>query len=1127
MAKFKKTNDVSGTGRKANNYEAHNTNKQASSKKTSYSGETSHKNVHKATHENHTSSTTTNDVSRKIKTNNVQTSSNIQESATSRIHENTSSYSSNRFVESESTSHYERKPDISSSYSNKNDYSYGRPGGYVGTSSHVNSSFIASKPAVGKTHTSMNEDSLKNALGAMNYDVNRKTGTSHVQTASQAQVMAAMRTISSTNSYNSNHISSGYQPRLNSKVGGFDAVRNSYENNWKTSDSANFISAPRMSVYGDVSTNVSLNKEELAVFSKFAQKNGMTFETVQEGSNTQIFIKPSEIGKLKAVTSQIVTSNNKASIVDKLNKATSALGSIKNGTVSALGQVSKLSSSDDMGTAAVGSVASAAVLGIKGFETAQRVSELGIKGGAATAKGAYAVGDFAVKGVKTLDSFVGIARVTPLSNNAFQVLKSQALSTGLNQTQIAKGLLQGTQNAKTLLNHGVNGAQTIIHASLKTGRQIIVAGKVTRNVFAGAYSAKQIVHAAGYGIGKGAAAIGYGAKTLGINGIKAAAKGVRWTFVKAFPKTFKFLGKGSIGTWRFGAKALMGSGDLGLQSVGTAMEASYQAVNVSVKTVKATAKTIQTGGKTIVYAGKGAYRAGKGIVHGVKFIKNNGLKAAWNKARNKAAKAAAEGIKGVANALLEIIKRLGMKLVVPLALIIVVAIGFNLITTPVMAVAGVFGGVFNDDDTGDEINIDEYLHDSTKGVPAKTEAIKNDIVDKLVNAESSYDIVRFRANTSEGEGGLVVEHTYDAVNSVFPSDEEIIEMVKPLFQAVILMNYDNSPSDTECQDLLNHIMDTMFTVVQEDTTEYCGQDIVTGEGEIDYCSSCGAIHAHDDCPNPLPIAYHSSYTCDLCCYYYCPGHEHVNGDGTRTTTYCSGCTHACNGHIDCGGHAVTTFTLNCDGIYSLVQEYFLDPIDALESTSPRSDDEEKQLSLLKSYYEIFEEMAKLVSIGGYSGGLTVEDLSGVHWVNGSRTGCDAIIEYAKQYLGNTGGQTFWSYLGFRSRVSWCACYVYYIMQNSGYGGSYPSSSNYAYCPTMASAFSAAGRFANSDFRDIVAGDVIYFDYKHEGETHHTGLVIGRDDTKVYTIEGNSGDKVKIKSYDLNSSVIYGYGLMNY
>lgn len=1098
MAKYKKTNNVSGVGRNANNYEAQNTSKNTTTKSTSY-----------------------NDIGRKVKTDNVQTSSQIQASAVSRTQENTSSYSSNKFVESASSSHYERKPDIQGDYGKNNDYSYSKPNSYVGTSNHVNSSFIASKPVSGRTHTSLSEDSLKNALGSMNYEVNRKTGTSHVQTASQAQVMAAMRTVTSTNSYNSNHISSGYQPRLNSKMGGFDAVRHSYENNWRTSDSSNFISASRMSIYGDVNTKVTLNKEELEVFSKFAKKSGMAFETVADGANTQIFIKPSELGKLKEVTSQIVTSNNKASIVDKLNKASNFAGGLKNGAVSVLNQVSKLSSSDDMGTAAVGSMASAAVLGIKGFETAQRVSDIGIKGGAATIKGATAVGDFAVKGYKTVDSFVGIARVTPLSNKAFQVLKSQALGTGLDQTQIAKGLLKTAQNAQTVLNHGVNGVQTVIHATIKTGQQIAIAGKITRNVFAGAYSAKQIVHAAGYGIGKGAAAIAYGAKKVGVSGIKAAAKGVRWTFVKGFPKTFKFLGKGSIGTWRFGAKALMGSGDLGLQSVGTAMEASYQAANVSVKTVKATAKTIQTGGKTIVYAGKGAYRAGRGVVQGVKFIKNNGLKAAWNKARQKAGKAAVNGLKNAGNALLEILKRFGTKLIVPLAVIIVAVVGFNLLATPVMAVAGIFGGVFNDEN-GNEVNIDDYLCDGTKGVPAKTTALKNEIVDTLSTAEGSYDIVRFRANTSEGAGGLVTEHTYEAVSAVFPSDDEIIEMIKPLFQAVILMNYDNNPTEAQCQDILNHIMDTMFTIVQVDTTEYCGQDIVTGEGEIDYCDSCGAIHAHDDCPNKLGVVYHSSYTCDRCCYYEEPSYYDPDlGDYVTYTT------EECGGHIDCGGHSVTTYTLNCDGIYSLVQEYFLDPIDDLENTSPRTDEQEKQLYTIKEYYEIFEEMARHVGIGGYSGGLTVEDLSGVQWVNGSRTDYNAIIEFAKQYLGNIGGQPFWSNLGFESRVAWCACYVYYVMEHSGYGGSYPSSSNYASCQTMANAFSSAGRFANSDFTDIVAGDVIYFDWGGDGHTDHTGLVIGRDETKVYTIEGNSGDKVKIKSYNLNSSVIYGYGLMNY
>ena len=115
----------------------------------------------------------------------------------------------------------------------------------------------------------------------------------------------------------------------------------------------------------------------------------------------------------------------------------------------------------------------------------------------------------------------------------------------------------------------------------------VMVGQVTRNVFSGAYSGKQLMSATGYGIRKGAAAIGYGAQKLGFNGIKAAAKGVRWTFTSAFPKTFKILGKGSIGTWSFAGKALMGSEDLGLKAVGTAMETTYQTTRVSVKTAKA------------------------------------------------------------------------------------------------------------------------------------------------------------------------------------------------------------------------------------------------------------------------------------------------------------------------------------------------------------------------------------------------------------------------------------------------------------------------------------------------------------------------------------------------------------
>ena len=62
--------------------------------------------------------------------------------------------------------------------------------------------------------------------------------------------------------------------------------------------------------------------------------------------------------------------------------------------------------------------------------------------------------------------------------------------------------------------------------------------------------------------------------------------------------------------------------------------------------------------------------------------------------------------------------------------------------------------------------------------------------------------------------------------------------------------------------------------------------------------------------------------------------------------------------------------------------------------------------------------------------------------------------------------------------------------------------------------------------DARPGDVVIFDWDGGG-SDHVGLVIGTDGTNVYTVEGNSGDACKIKSYPLNSQYIHGYGLMNW
>ena len=76
-------------------------------------------------------------------------------------------------------------------------------------------------------------------------------------------------------------------------------------------------------------------------------------------------------------------------------------------------------------------------------------------------------------------------------------------------------------------------------------------------------------------------------------------------------------------------------------------------------------------------------------------------------------------------------------------------------------------------------------------------------------------------------------------------------------------------------------------------------------------------------------------------------------------------------------------------------------------------------------------------------------------------------------------------------------------------------------------FQSRGQWANRGYSDIAPGDAIFFDWDNSGNADHVGIVIGTDGKNVYTVEGNSGNACKIKSYPLNSSVIRGYGLMNW
>ena len=165
----------------------------------------------------------------------------------------------------------------------------------------------------------------------------------------------------------------------------------------------------------------------------------------------------------------------------------------------------------------------------------------------------------------------------------------------------------------------------------------------------------------------------------------------------------------------------------------------------------------------------------------------------------------------------------------------------------------------------------------------------------------------------------------------------------------------------------------------------------------------------------------------------------------------------------------------------------------------------------------------LIFGGGSPDTSASEDLSGVDFVNGTRPGNTAIVDLAKQQVGNVGGYPYWNWYGFNSRVEWCACFVSWC-----YGQVGLSEPRFAACQSQGIPwFTSHGQWGARGYENIAPGDAIFFDWDLDGSADHVGLVIGRDANRVYTVEGNSGDACKIKSYPLDYACIKGYGLMNW
>ncbi len=139
-------------------------------------------------------------------------------------------------------------------------------------------------------------------------------------------------------------------------------------------------------------------------------------------------------------------------------------------------------------------------------------------------------------------------------------------------------------------------------------------------------------------------------------------------------------------------------------------------------------------------------------------------------------------------------------------------------------------------------------------------------------------------------------------------------------------------------------------------------------------------------------------------------------------------------------------------------------------------------------------------------------------------GGNDIVAIAKSQVGNIGGETYWRWYGFTSRVEWCACFVSWCANEAGLIEQ-DLVPKFSYCPDGVNWFKQNGQWLD---RTAIpqAGNIVFFDWNSDGIADHVGIVEKVEDNNIYTIEGNSNNECREKAYKTNSISIVGFGAIS-
>lgn len=279
---------------------------------------------------------------------------------------------------------------------------------------------------------------------------------------------------------------------------------------------------------------------------------------------------------------------------------------------------------------------------------------------------------------------------------------------------------------------------------------------------------------------------------------------------KSTGRALKFSGKGAVRSLKYGVGSgvnyLASSDDFGAQIAGHTVKG---AVNTA-RGIRFTYHATKQAAKSSYKVGKTGYKAAQSASKVVGSAKTFGVRATAKKYGAKGAQAASRAITkaggSAVSAMLNVIKKLGVKLLVPVALIVGGLMMFmNIIQAPAASVGGLFSGNYQDTN-GKSRDVRTYLNNSVH--PKIDNFVKEILSVRDQQYSNGIDYVYLEVPNKLVDISTI---STDEIKRSIINNINVVDTLQPVFSSVILSKYGNQVSQEQLSQILDDLFNGLFT----------------------------------------------------------------------------------------------------------------------------------------------------------------------------------------------------------------------------------------------------------------------------------------------------------------------------